>query len=41
MTESAEALRGILGEITKLATDPVTPDLVTERVGDALYRYFA
>lgn len=31
----------VLGEMTKVLTDPALPDDVTERGGDALYRYFA
>jgi CelD/BcsL family acetyltransferase involved in cellulose biosynthesis len=34
------ALRGLLPQLTDLLTDPGVPDEVTERGGDALYKYF-
>lgn len=34
------AARSVLGTVTDLLTDPSVPDAVTERAGDALYRFF-
>lgn len=40
-SRSDAQLRALLPVLTQLLTDPAVPDAITERGGDALYRYFA
>lgn len=39
-TPQQQQMRQLLSELTDLFTDPSVPDRVTERAGDALYRFF-
>ena len=39
-SDRGRAFRGVLGEMTRLLTEPDVPDLVTAEAGAVLYRYF-
>jgi len=41
LAEREAGIRGVLGQVVELLTDPAVPDTVTGRAGDALYRLFA